>query len=314
MENITYTLSNKLCENIGKTVFGKEETIRLLLCAFFSGGHVLMEDVPGTGKTSMIRALAQSVDGLYNRIQFTPDLLPSDVTGVNYYQQHTGKFILRKGPVFSNLLLADEINRATPRTQSALLECMEEKQVTIDGETSQLPDVFMVMATMNPLEFQGTFPLPEAQIDRFMMKLHIGYPDEAAEQQIVEKIRDEKKTTHIEKITSIEEVLEAREEISKVHISDALGNYIVRLVRSTRSHESIKLGVSPRGVVAMTKAARTWAAMNGRDFVLPDDVKTLAVPVLAHRLIPLAQGSVLISKSGESLIEYLVSKVPVPIE
>lgn len=314
MENITYTLSNKLCENIGKTVFGKEETIRLLLCAFFSGGHVLMEDVPGTGKTSMIRALAQSVDGLYNRIQFTPDLLPSDVTGVNYYHQHTGKFILRKGPVFSNLLLADEINRATPRTQSALLECMEEKQVTIDGETSQLPDVFMVMATMNPLEFQGTFPLPEAQIDRFMMKLHIGYPDEAAEQQIVEKIRDKKKITHIEKITSIEEVLEAREEISKVHISDALGNYIVRLVRSTRSHESIKLGVSPRGVVAMTKAARTWAAMNGRDFVLPDDVKTLAVPVLAHRLIPLAQGSVLISKSGENLIEYLVSKVPVPIE
>ena len=232
----------------------------------------------------------------------------------NYYQQNTGKFILRKGPVFSNLLLADEINRATPRTQSALLECMEEKQVTIDGETSQLPDAFMVMATMNPLEFQGTFPLPEAQIDRFMMKLHIGYPDEFSEQQIVEKICKGMDVSHIEKVASIEEILEAREEISKVYISDALRNYIVRLVRSTRSHESIKLGVSPRGVVAMTKAARTWAAMNGRDFALPDDVKSLAVPVLAHRLIPLSQGSVLLSKSKENLIEYLVSKVPIPLE
>lgn len=314
MKKQTYELSSKLCDNIAKAIFGKEDTVRLFLCAFLSGGHVLLEDVPGTGKTSLIRALANSFDGSYKRVQFTPDLLPSDITGINYYQQSTGEFILRKGPVFSNLLLADEINRATPRTQSALLECMEERQVTIDGETYSLSDIFMVMATMNPLEFQGTFPLPEAQVDRFMMKLHIGYPTELAEKQIVDRLCNQTSVETLKSVATVEDIIKAREEISQVHISAALRDYIVRLVRATRDHEKIKLGVSPRGVVAMANASRTWAAMNGRDFVLPDDVKTLAVPILAHRLIPVSQGHVQISKSGETLIEYLLSKVPVPLE
>jgi MoxR-like ATPase len=225
-----------------------------------------------------------------------------------------GDFTLRKGPVFTNLFLADEINRATPRTQSALLECMEERQVTIDGETLPLPDVFMVMATMNPLEFQGTFPLPEAQVDRFMMKLHLGYPNAEGECRIVEKICAGTKTEAVETVVTMDEVRAARAEIEKVHISPAVADYMVRLIRATREQEKIKLGVSPRGVVAMTRASRAWAAMHGRDHVLPDDVKALAVPVLAHRIITRTNSSLQMSQSCESLIEYLLTKVPVVLE
>lgn len=307
-------LYEKLRGEIGKELFGKEESIRYVVTALLAGGHVLLEDVPGTGKTSLVRTLAAALGAESRRVQFTPDLLPSDITGIHFYNQQAGTFTLRQGPVFTNLLLADEINRATPRTQAALLECMEERQVTLDGETLPLPEVFFVMATMNPIEFQGTFPLPEAQIDRFLMKLHLGYPTEAAERQVVERVCGGEDREKPQTVASLDDVTAARAEADKVYISPAMRDYIVALVRATREQEKIRLGASPRGVVAMTKAARAYAAILGRDYVLPDDVKQLAVPVLAHRLMLQSQSSVRLSQSSEALVGVLLSKIPVPTE
>ena len=307
-------LYEKLKGEIGKELFGKEESIRYVVTALLAGGHVLLEDVPGTGKTSLIRALTAALGAESRRVQFTPDLLPSDITGIHFYNQQAGTFTLRRGPVFTNLLLADEINRATPRTQAALLECMEERQVTLDGETLPLPEVFFVMATMNPIEFQGTFPLPEAQIDRFLMKLHLGYPSEAAELQVVERVCGGEDREKPQTVASLDDVAAARAEAAKVYVSPAMRDYIVALVRATREQEKIRLGASPRGGVAMTKAARAYAAILGRDYVLPDDVKQLAVPVLAHRLMLQSQSSVRLSQSSEALIGVLLSKIPVPTE
>lgn len=307
-------LYEKLRGEIGKELFGKENCIRYVVTALLAGGHVLLEDVPGTGKTSLVRSLAAALGAESRRVQFTPDLLPSDITGIHFYNQQAGTFTLRQGPVFTNLLLADEINRATPRTQAALLECMEERQVTLDGETLPLPDVFFVMATMNPIEFQGTFPLPEAQIDRFLMKLHLGYPTEAAERQVVERVCGGEDREKPQMVASLDDVTAARAEADKVYISPAMRDYIVALVRATREQEKIRLGASPRGVVAMTKAARAYAAILGRDYVLPDDVKQLAVPVLAHRLTLQSQSSVRLSQSSEALVGVLLSKIPVPTE
>ncbi len=305
-------LYEKLKGEIGKELFGKEESIRYVVTALLAGGHVLLEDVPGTGKTGLLRALSAALGAESRRVQFTPDLLPSDITGIHFYNQQEGTFTLRSGPVFTNLLLADEINRATPRTQAALLECMEERQVTLDGETLPLPEVFFVMATMNPIEFQGTFPLPEAQIDRFLMKLHLGYPSEAAERQVVERVCGGEDREKPQTVASLDDVAAARAEVDKVYVSPAMRDYIVSLVRATREQEKIRLGASPRGVVAMTKAARAYAAIAGRDYVLPDDIKQLAVPVLAHRLMLRSQSSVRLSQSAEALVGVLLSQVAVP--
>ncbi len=302
----------KLLENIGKVIVGKEETIQLLLAALLSGGHVLLEDMPGTGKTKLAKSLAASMEGVFSRIQFTPDLLPSDVTGMNIYNRKSGEFVLHKGPVFANVLLADEINRAMPRTQAGLLECMEEHQVTIDGQRLMLESPFMVIATQNPVESAGTFPLPEAQMDRFMMRLSMGLPDQEEEVLILERFGGEDPYEKLESVITREQILQMREAAKEVYVHPVLQTYIVELAAATRKEPELAFGVSPRGSLALMQAATAYAALLGRSYCTPDDVRALAVPVFSHRLG--FQGGRRDTARQQALVQRILKEVPVPAE
>ncbi len=302
----------KLLGNIGKVIVGKEETIQLLLAALLSGGHVLLEDMPGTGKTKLAKSLAASMEGVFSRIQFTPDLLPSDVTGMNIYNRKSGEFVLHKGPVFANVLLADEINRAMPRTQAGLLECMEEHQVTIDGQRLMLESPFMVIATQNPVESAGTFPLPEAQMDRFMMRLSMGLPDQEEEVLILERFGGEDPYEKLESVITREQILQMREAAKEVYVHPVLQTYIVELAAATRKEPELAFGVSPRGSLALMQAAKAYAALLGRSYCTPDDVRALAVPVFSHRLG--FQGGRRDTARQQALVQRILKEVPVPAE
>jgi MoxR-like ATPase len=299
--------------NVAQVIVGKDETIELLLVALLCEGHLLLEDVPGIGKTTLAKALAKSLGCSFQRIQFTPDLLPSDITGVSVFNQKTQEFEYRPGPLLAQIVLADEINRAGPRTQAALLEAMEERQVTVDGVTHPLPRPFMVLATQNPVELEGTFPLPEAQVDRFMMRVALGYPEESDERAILRRFREHNPLTEIQPVISASDILELQRAVRRVYVHPAVEAYIVRLTRATREPEAIALGVSPRGSLALYHTAQALAAINGRDYVLPDDVKQLIQPVLEHRVIPTSQSRVRGRGVGEILKE-IVGRVPVPVE
>jgi MoxR-like ATPase len=306
-------LSLRLRQNIQKVIVGKDEAINLALTAVLCEGHVLLEDVPGIGKTTLARALAASLGCSFRRIQFTPDLLPSDVTGLSWFNQKLQEFEFRPGPVMSQVLLADEINRATPRTQSALLEAMQERQVTIDGVSHPLPRPFLVLATQNPIELEGTFPLPEAQIDRFLLRVAIGYPTQVEENSILERFRLSDPLPDLQAVTHPQEVQAMQLERRQVRVEDSLRDYIVRVARTTRQNPDIELGASPRATMALFQAAQAWAAIHGREFILPDDVKYVAPSVLCHRMMVAPQAQ-LRGRKVQELVADIVSSVPVPVE
>lgn len=301
-----------LKDNIGKVIVGKDRVVELALCALIANGHVLLEDVPGTGKTVLAKSIAASAGIDFERIQFTPDLLPTDITGLNVVNVQNGEFTFHKGPVFTSILLADEINRATPRTQAGLLECMEERQVTVDGVTRKLPDPFFVIATQNPIETAGTFPLPEAQLDRFMMKLSMGFPSQDEEQKILERALTGDRLKALEAVVTGEDILAWRQEASSVSVHNELVTYITDIVKATRNRSDVAAGVSPRGSIALLRCTQALAFIRGREYVVPEDIKELAVPVLAHRLvIPHTFGK---SSSCEDIILKILDEVPVPTE
>lgn len=304
--------AKNVSDNVSRVIVGKEDAIKLVLCAILARGHILLEDVPGTGKTVMAKSLAKSLDADFARIQFTPDLLPTDVTGLSIWDAKAGEFTFKPGPVFTNILLADEINRATPRTQSALLECMEERQVTESGVTRKLAEPFLVVATQNPVEIQGTFPLPEAQLDRFLVRLKMGYPDTQGAMQILRRFISQSPLEELQPVVKRAEIVEAQKALKDVEASTPVMAYITALCERTRQFEQVQLGVSPRGMLALLRASQAHALVEGRDFVTPDDVRAMAEPVLAHRIV--VRGMYGRSGQGELIVAEALKSTPVPTE
>ncbi len=302
----------RVIDNVERVIVGKRASIEMLMVAMLCEGHVLLEDVPGVGKTMLARSLAISLGGQFNRLQCTPDLLPNDVTGVSVYNQHSEAFEFRTGPVFVNVLLVDEINRATPRTQSALLEAMQEQQVTVDGVTYPLPRPFLVLATQNPIEYEGTFPLPEAQLDRFLMRLSVGYPSQADEKVLLTHLRREHPVTHLQPVVEAARLMELQHEVWEIFVEDSLQDYIVKLITSTRGHPDLTLGASPRASLALYKAAQALAAVRGRDHVIPDDIQQLVPAILTHRLL-VSPDAELRGRTPVSILNDILEKTPLEI-
>jgi len=298
--------------NVEKVIIGKTGVIKLALAAMLADGHILFEDVPGVGKTILVRSLARSVGCSFKRIQFTPDLLPSDVTGVSIYNQKSNDFEFREGPILSQIVLADEINRATPRTQSSLLESMAEKQITVEGISRQLPDPFLVMATQNPVEYDGTFPLPEAQLDRFLVKLTIGYPEPEEEKRVLSNLKTQHPIDSLQPVITDKEFLEIQKRVKEVHLNEKISDYIVEIVNNSRKHQDLELGVSPRGSIALMKLGQAWAFIQGRDYIIPDDIKEISAAVLSHRIIVKTE-SRLRGKNPNSIIKELIKGTEVPL-
>jgi MoxR-like ATPase len=306
-----FNLCQKIIENIKQVMVGKQRTIELLLVSLLAEGHALLEDVPGVAKTLLAKCLAKSIGGTFNRVQFTPDLMPTDITGFNVYDQQSARFSFRPGPVITHILLADEINRTIPRTQSSLLECMEERQVTVDGETHVLPQPFFVMATQNPIELEGTFPLPEAQLDRFLLKTSLGYPNRQEEIQILERFQQADPFQQINAVATPDDISRLQAARRDVTVSEPVRRYIADIVLATREHAAIQFGASPRGSLGLMRAGQALAALRGRDFTLPDDIKDLALPVLGHRII-LAEQDKLRGDRPEIVLKDIVKRIPVP--
>jgi MoxR-like ATPase len=305
--------AQRVIENVGQVIVGKGEVVELVLVALLCEGHVLIEDVPGIGKTTLAKAAARSLGCTFKRIQFTPDLLPSDVTGITFFNQKRQEFEYRPGPIMAQIILADEINRATPRTQSALLEAMQEQQVTVDVETKPLPRPFLVLATQNPIELEGTFPLPEAQVDRFLLRLKLGYPTVDEENRILLRFEQHDPLEDLQPVISSDELLAMQEESRRVRVEESVREYIVRICRATRGHPAVELGASPRGTLFLYKTSQALAALRGRDYVIPDDVKHLAPYVLTHRLI-ISPQTRLRGRTGEEIVREVVASVAVPVE
>jgi MoxR-like ATPase len=309
---VDLTLCQRIIENIGRVIIGKEEVVRLLMTSLLADGHVLLEDVPGLGKTLIAKSLALSIGGTFKRVQFTPDLLPSDITGFNVFNQQTGQFTFQAGPVMSNVLLADEVNRTIQRTQSSLLESMEERQVTVDGQTMALPAPFFVIATQNPIEQEGTFPLPEAQLDRFLLRIHMGYPSREEEIAIMARFQKDEPLQELDAVAAPWEIVAMQKARKQIRVADPIRHYIADIVRATRQEPTILFGASPRGALGLQRAGQAYAALQGRDYVLPDDIKALCHPVLSHRLI-LREEERFRGTTVDQVLDDIIARIAVPV-